>query len=118
MEEEVKVVEPVEEPKPVEEAPAAERPNPTPAIVGFVMSLVGLGFVCGFVTAIVGTILGIVSNIFLGKARNITQQPFRTFTKVGRIVAIVDIILGAIVFIIAMIVIIIGVIAAAATEVE
>lgn len=121
MEEEVKtveateVVEPAKEPDP-QAAPANE--NPTPAIVAFVLSLIGAGCIFTGFGGIVSFILGLVSNGILRTAQNIVKQPFRTFTKVSRIINIFNIILGILVFIIVIIVVIVAAIAAAIAATE
>lgn len=102
----------------VNEEPAAEqeqqqggmKPESKKALVSFILSIVGFGFACAWYVAIVGVVLGIVS---LALNRSTDQQPFRTFSKVAKPVGIVDIILGSIMFIVAIIVTIVTIVAAA-----
>lgn len=123
MEEEKKDVQEVEEVKAeevrAEEAPAEQqsgmRPESKNALIAFILSVVGFWFACGWLAAIVGTVLGIIALSFHKKIdREIEQQPFRVFGKIAKIVAIVDIILGAVMFLIALIVTIVGAVIAAA----
>jgi len=85
------------------------------ALVGFILSVVGFGFACGWWLGLIGTGLGIASLIV---NRPTEKQPFKTFSKIAKPVAIVDIILGAVVFVVAIIVVIVGVVAAAAAAAE
>ena len=120
MEEENKVVEEAK----AEEAKAEEvheekqeglASNSKMALISFILSVVGFGFAWGWFAALVGTGLGIASLCVLKKNEPETeQQPFKTFAKIAKPVAIVDIIAGAVMFLIALIVTIVGVIAAAA----
>ena len=94
-----------------EEQKGGMKPESKKALVSFILSIVGFGFACAWYVAIVGVILGIVS---LALNRNTDQQPFRTFSKVAKPVGIVDIILGSIMFLVAIIVTIVTIVAAAA----
>ena len=123
MEEEKKDVQEVEEVKAEEvrpeEKPAEQQggmqPNSKNALVAFILAVIGFGFSCGWLAAIVGMILGIVSLSFQKKIQGeVEQQPFRVFGKIAKIVAIVDIILGAVLFVVALIVTIVTAVAAAA----
>lgn len=121
MEEERKDVQEVEEVKAEEvreEQPQQQggmRPESKNALIAFILSVVGFGFACAWIAGIVGAILGIISLVFHKKIdRPVEQQPFKVFEKIAKIVAIVDIILGAVLFIVALIVMIVGAIAAAA----
>ena len=123
MEEEKKDVQEVEEVKAeevrAEEAPAEQeggmRPESKNALIAFILAVVGFGFACAWIAGIVGVVLGIVSLSFHKKIdRPVEQQPFKVFEKIAKIVAIVDIILGAVLFVVALIVMIVGAVAAAA----
>ena len=122
MEEERKDVQEVEEVKAEEvreEQPQQQeggmRPESKNALVAFILSVVGFGFAWGWFAAIVGTVLGIISMVFLKKIdREVEQQPFRVFSKIAKILAIVDIIVGAVMFVVALIVTIVGAVLAAA----
>ena len=120
MEEERKDVQEVEEVKAEEARPEQSqeggmRPESKNALIAFILSVVGFGFAWGWFAAIVGTVLGIISMVFLKKIdREVEQQPFRVFSKIAKILAIVDIIVGAVMFVVALIVTIVGAVLAAA----
>ena len=102
--EEVKEAPVAEEPK--QEQPAQQggmQPASKNALISFILAVVGFGFAFGWWIAIVGTILGIISLVFLKKSAGVSQQPFSTFAKVARILAIIAIIVGAIMFLVAII---------------
>ena len=85
------------------------------ALISFILAVVGATFAFGWWMGIVAVPLGIVSLSFLKKNDPETQeQPFMTFAKVARPVAIAAIIVGAIMFVIALIVTIVTAAAAAA----
>ena len=102
--EEVKAEEVREEQQPAEQQ-SGMRPESKNALIAFILSVVGFWFACGWYVAIVGVVLGIVALAFHKKIdREVEQQPFRVFGKIAKIVAIVDIILGAVVFVVMIIV--------------
>ena len=119
MEEEKKDVQEVEEVK-AEEKPAEQesgmKPESKNALISFILSAVGLCFAFASYASIVGCILGIIALVFHKKIdKEVEQQPFRVFGKIAKIVAIVDIICGAISFLVWIIVaIVLAVIAATA----
>ena len=91
------------------------KPESKNALIAFILAVVGFGFACAWIAGIVGTVLGIVALQFHKKIdKPVEQQPFKVFEKIAKIVAIVDIILGAVLFVVALIVIIVGAVAAAA----
>ena len=116
MEEEKKDVQEVEEVK-AEQKPAEQesgmKPESKNALIAFILAVVGFGFACAWIAGIVGTVLGIVA-LHKKIDKPVEQQPFKVFEKIAKIVAIVDIILGAVLFVVALIVIIVGAVAAAA----
>ena len=123
MEEEKKDVQEVEEVKAeevrAEEAQAEQQggmqPNSKNALIAFILAVVGFGFAWSWYVAIVGTILGIISLVFQKKIQGeVEQQPFKVFGKIAKILAIVDIIVGAVMFVVALIVTIVLAIGAAA----
>ena len=132
MEEEKKVEEekveaaPAEEVK-VEEAPKQEpaqqeggmKPEAKNALVAFILSTVGLMFAFASYASIVGCILGIIALVFHKKIdREVEQQPFRVFGKIAKIVGIVDIIAGAVSFLVWLIVGIVLAVGAAAAAAQ
>lgn len=84
------------------------------SLITFILSVVGLA-VCGgwVIGGIACTVLGAIS---LGRVKkcNAVKQPFRTFDKISKPVAIVDIILGIVVAIIYLVAFIIQVVGALA----
>ncbi len=98
----------------VKEEPKAETAHFKFALISFILAVVGFSFAWGWFAALVGTGLGIAALIVLKKNEPATeQQPFKTFAKIAKPVAIVDIILGAIMFVVALIVTIVGAVIAA-----
>ena len=100
MEEETKVVlekeERAEEPQQQQEG--GMTPNCKNALIAFILAVVGfgIGWVYG-VGCIAGIVLGIISLSFLKKIDGeVEKQPFRTFSKVAKPVAIVTIVWSAI----------------------
>ncbi len=120
MEEEKKDVQEVEEvkaeePKAEEQQQGGMQPNSKNALIAFILSVVGFGFAWSWYVAIVGVILGIISLVFQKKIQGeVEQQPFKVFGKIAKILAIVDIIVGAIMFVVALIVTIVIAVGAAA----
>ena len=120
MEEEKKDVQEVEEvkaeePKAEEQQQSGMQPNSKNALIAFILSVVGFGFAWSWYVAIVGVILGIISLVFQKKIQGeVEQQPFKVFGKIAKILAIVDIIVGAIMFVVALIVTIVIAVGAAA----
>lgn len=121
MEEERKDVQEVEEVKAEEvreEQPQQEggmRPESKNALIAFILSVVGFGFAWASYASIVGTILGIIALVFHKKIdREVEQQPFRVFGKIAKILGIVDIIVGAVSFLVWIIVAIVLAVGAAA----
>lgn len=121
MEEENKVVEeqpvaeaqPVAEEKPAEQPQQANDPNKF-SLVTFILACVG--FVAAWmwiIGGIAGIILGVMSLKRLPNS-NPNKQPFRTFDKVSKPVAIVDIIAGAIMTVVYTIYFILAIVAAVA----
>ena len=89
------------------EEPKAEGVSFKPALVSFILAVVGFGVACAWIAGLGGVILGAISLAFNKKNNPPTeQQPFKTFAKIAKPVAIVDIILGAIMFVVALLVII------------
>ena len=118
MEEEKKVEEAtVEEVKAeeVQEQPSEGlRPESKNALMSFIFSVVGFAFAFAHLASIVGVIFGIVALVFHKKIdREVEQQPFRVFGKIAKIVGLVDIIAGAISFVVWLIVTIVAVVGAA-----
>lgn len=113
--EEVKAEEVKEEPK-QEEQSGGMQPNSKFALISFILCVVGFSFAWGWIaTSWIGIGLGIASLIVLKKNDPATeQQPFKTFAKIAKPVAIADIIIGAIMFVVALTVTIVGAILAAA----
>ena len=122
MEEERKDVQEVEEVKAEEvreEQPQQQeggmRPESKNALIAFILSVVGFGFAWASYASIVGTILGIIALVFHKKIdREVEQQPFRVFGKIAKILGIVDIIVGAVSFLVWIIVGIVLAVGAAA----
>ena len=122
MEEERKEVEEVKAEEVREEAAPAEaeqqsgmRPESKNALIAFILSVVGFGFAWASYASIVGCILGIIALVFHKKIdREVEQQPFRVFGKIAKILGIVDIIVGAISFLVWIIVAIVLAVGAAA----
>ena len=111
--EEVKVEEVRAEEQP--EQQSGMKPESKNALISFILAVVGFGFAWSWWVAIVGAVLGIVALVFHKKIdKEVTQQPFRVFGKIAKIVAIVDIIVGAIMFVVALIVTIVGAVIAVA----
>lgn len=112
--EEVKAEEVREEEKPAEQQ-GGMQPNSKNALIAFILAVVGFGFAWSWYVAIVGTILGIISLVFQKKIQGeVEQQPFKVFGKIAKILAIVDIIVGAVMFVVALIVTIVLAVGAAA----
>ena len=115
MEEEKKVVEEpkaeaVEEPK-QEEQSQDMTPESKNSLISFILAVVGFGLAWGWLFAIVSVVLGIVSLNFLNQNKKETeQQPYRTFGRIAKPVAIVDIALGAVMFVIYLIVFIVSIV--------
>lgn len=102
--EEVKAEEVREEQKPAEQE-GGMRPESKNALIAFILSVVGFGFAWASYASIVGCILGIIALVFHKKIdREVEQQPFRVFGKIAKILGIVDIIVGAISFLVWIIV--------------
>ena len=81
------------------------KPESKNALLAFIFAVVGFAFAFASYASIGGVIFGIVSLVFHKKIdKEVTQQPFRVFGKIAKIVAIVDIICGAISFLIWIIV--------------
>ena len=120
MEEEKKDVQEVEEvkaeePKAEEQQQGGMQPNSKNALIAFILSVVGFGFAWSWYVAIVGVILGIISFAFQKKIQGeVEQQPFKVFGRIAKILALVDIIVGAIMFVVALIVTIVLAVGAAA----
>ena len=122
MEEERKEVEEVKAEEVREEAAPAEaeqqsgmRPESKNALIAFILSVVGFGFAWASYASIVGCVLGIIALVFHKKIdREVEQQPFRVFGKIAKILGIVDIIVGAISFLVWIIVAIVLAVGAAA----
>ena len=114
MEEENKVVEEQpkqEEPKKEEGGMSQESKN---ALMAFIFSVVGFGFAWGWWVALIGSALGIVGLVFINKnEKEAEKQPFKTFGKIAKPLAIADIIIGAVMFTTALLVTIITAIIAA-----
>lgn len=118
MEEEVKQeVEVVEEKQQQEPAQQPQNgdmePQAKSALTAFILSAVGflLGFAWLF--SISGVVLGLIS---LKKIKEndpeTEQQPFRTFGRIAKPLAIVDIVLGAVAFVLYLVFFIINIVAA------
>ena len=122
MEEEKKELE-VEEVK-AEETPAQQEggmaQNSKFALIGFILAVVGFTFAWGwFATSWIGIGLGIASLILLKKNQPETeQQPFKTFARIAKPVAIADIIIGAVMFVVAIIVSVVQLIIALAENAQ
>ena len=122
MEEERKEVEEVKAEEVREEAAPAEaeqqsgmRPESKNALIAFILSVVGFGFAWASYASIVGCVLGIIALVFHKKIdKEVEQQPFRVFGKIAKILGIVDIIVGAISFLVWIIVAIVLAVGAAA----
>ena len=94
MEEEKKVVEPVEEEKPVEVKEVHdEEATKKNVLTAFIMSLVGLALAAVPFLGIASIILGALA-LKKEKPENPERNPHRVFKKVAHIVGIVDIPLG------------------------
>ena len=122
MEEEKKELE-VEEVK-AEETPAQQEggmaQNSKFALIAFILAVVGFTFAWGwFATSWIGIGLGIASLILLKKNQPETeQQPFKTFARIAKPVAIADIIIGAVMFVVAIIVSVVQLIIALAENAQ
>ena len=82
------------------------QPNSKFALISFILCVVGFSFAWGWIaTSWIGIGLGIAALIVLKKNNPETeQQPFKTFAKIAKPVAIADIIIGALMFVVALIV--------------
>ena len=110
--EEVKAEEVKEEPK--HEDNGGMQPNSKFALISFILAVLAFSFAWGWLGALVGVGLGIASLIVLKKnVPGTEQQPFKTFAKIAKPVAIASIIIGGIMFLVALIVTIVGVVVAA-----
>ena len=89
-------------------------PNCKNGLIAFILAVVGFGFGFGwFVGAVAGIVLGIVALVFLKKLEGeVEKQPFRTFVKIAKPLAIVDIILGAVMIVVWVLVLVIPLIVA------
>ncbi len=112
MEEENRVVE--------QEQPQGMTPNCKKALIALILAVGGVGIGFGWlVGGIAGIVLGLVSLSFLGKIEGeVERQPFRTFSKIAKPVAIVAIIVSAIMFVIYLIYFIIWIVAVVAAAAE
>ena len=112
--EEVKAEEVKEEPK-HEDNGGGMQPNSKFALISFILAVLAFSFAWGWLGALVGVGLGIASLIVLKKnVPGTEQQPFKTFAKIAKPVAIASIIIGGIMFLVALIVTIVGAVIAAA----
>lgn len=131
MEEKEVVVEEVVEETVVEEAPVAETPVATEdttskpamevpgnkfALIAFILSVVAIGGAVAWLGSFVGVIVGIVGLVMLKKA-GADRKPFSVFERVAKPLCIVSIILGAVMFVTALLVTLIPIIIAAVGEV-
>ena len=123
MEEELKEVEAVEEPKEQEaqqQQPQQQQGNEMTeqsksALTSFILAAVGflLGFAWLF--SIAGIVLGAISlNKLKGNDPETEQQPYKTFGRVAKPVAIVDIVLGAVMFVLYLVLFILNIVRAIA----
>lgn len=125
MEEEVKEVEVVEEVKQDESQQQNQQPQgkemteqSKSALTSFILA--AIGFLLGFawLFSVAGIVLGCIS---LGKLKGndpeTEQQPYKTFGRVARPVAIVDIVLGAVMFVVYLVILILKIVAAVAEAV-
>ena len=97
-----------------EEQPALSEEGNKHTLITFILSVVGLVLAGGW---IVGSIAGLVLGVIALKRCNgpkPTKQPFMTFRKIARPVAIVDIILDAVMIVVWTVIFVAGIVAAAA----
>ena len=112
MEEEKKEVEVVEE-KPENQEPKTQEnqemiPESKNALIAFILSVIGFGFAWAWLLSVVAVVLGIVGlNYLKMNEKETEEQPFRTFGRIAKPVAIVDIALGAVMFVVYLIVLIV-----------
>ncbi len=118
---EVEVVEePEQQAEPQEQPQNGEMtPQSKSALTSFILAAVGflLGFAWLF--SVAGIVLGLISLSKLkGNDPETEQQPYKTFGRVAKPVAIVDIVLGAVMFVVYLVLFILEIVAAVAAATQ
>ena len=104
---EVEVVDPQEN-KPQNEEMLPQNKN---ALVAFILSIAGFTVSSAWLFSAAAVVLGIVALNYLQlNKEEPEEQPFRTFGRIAKPVAIVDICLGAVLFVVYLIVLIVKIV--------
>ena len=118
MEEEIKnEVEVVDKPEEKPEQPQQNEemtPQTKSALTAFILACIG--FIMGFawLFSVAGIVLGCISlNKLKENDPETDKQPFKTFGRVAKPVAIVDIVVGAVMFVVYLVYFILAIVAAA-----